>query len=214
MRPTPEELSDAGRYEKLLEFTHDDLVPVVQANLKRPGPVKAVYLVANAAVVAAIAFLWVRSGRPFFDTVPTLCLGMCLGYVLLLPVHEALHALAYRRFGAAGTRVVYTPRNLSAYCVADRFVAGGGEFVWVCLAPFLVLNSALLAMIALAGGFRPLLWGMLLLHVGACSGDFAFVSLAWAHRRDGLWTYDDVAGRRTFFYRTRSPAPAEPGQPV
>ncbi|MFO0892761.1 MAG: DUF3267 domain-containing protein [Isosphaeraceae bacterium] len=92
--------------------------------------------------------------------------------------------------------------------MADRFVVTGREFVWVCLMPFLVLDTILVGILVIIGGFQPLLWGMLLLNIGACSGDFAFVNLAWAHRNDGLLTYDDVAGKRTLFYTTRPLVPA------
>jgi hypothetical protein len=209
MRPTPEDLADTSRYVLLDEVAHENLVPAVQAHLKRSSPIKAAYILMNVVVLGAIAFLWVKTGTPFFTELPTLCLGMCLGYLLLLPVHEGIHALTYRWLGAKGTRIVYTLRNLTAYCVADRFVVDGREFAWVCLMPFLVLNTILLVVIAAVGGFQPLLWGMLLLHVGACSGDFAFVNLAWAHRNDGLLTYDDVSGKRTLFYTSRPPVLTE-----
>ena len=188
MRPTPEDLDDTGRFYLVEEVVHENLVPAVQAYLKRPSPVKAIYVLVNAVAFAVLAFLWVRSGVPFLDAFPNLAMGMCIGYLLLLPVHEAVHALSYRWLGAKGTRIVYTLRNLTAYCVADRFVVNGREFVWVCLMPFLVLNTILVGILVIVGGFQPLLWGMLLLHIGACSGDFAFVNLAWAHRKDGLLT--------------------------
>ncbi len=208
MRPTPEDLDDTGRFTLVEEIRHENLVPAVQAHLKRPSPVRVAYLLVNAAAFAVLAFVWVRSGVPFLAGLPNLALGMCLGYLVLLPVHEAVHALTYRGLGARRTRIVYTLRNLTAYCVADRFVVTGREFVWVCLMPFLVLSTILVGSLLILGGFRPLLWGMLFLHIGACSGDFAFVNLAWSHRKDGLLTYDDVAGKRTMFYTTRPQVPA------
>lgn len=203
MRLTPEDMNDPSRFALIEVITHDQLIPAVQAHLARRGPVRTSYVLINLVVLASIAALWIGTGASLLDGFPNLCLGMCLGYVLLLPLHEGVHALTYRWLGARGTRVVYRPRNLTAYCVADRFVVTGGEFAWICLTPFLVLNAILLVVIIAAGGFQPILWGMLLLHVGACSGDFAFVNLVWAHRADGLLTFDDVAGRRTFFYAQR-----------
>src|SRR4051794_25343453 len=115
MRLTPEALSDTSRYELLQEIAHEDLVPTVQALLKRPGPVKTAYIAVNSLVLASIGFLWVRTRTPPFPALPDFCLGMCLGYLFLLPVHEGVHALPSRWLGAKGTRVVYTPRNLTAY---------------------------------------------------------------------------------------------------
>jgi hypothetical protein len=204
MRPTPADLSDSTRYDLLDEIAHENLVPKVQAYLKRPGPVKLAYIAANLVIVAIIGFLSASTNTPLVSALDRLCLGMFLGYVLLLPVHEWVHALAYRRFGAEKTRVVYTWRTLSAYCVADHFVATAREFALVCLMPFLVLNTILIATIAIVGGFSPILWGMLLLHVGACSGDFAFVNYLWHHRGRGLLTYDDTSQGRSYFYALRS----------
>ncbi|MFO0892764.1 MAG: hypothetical protein U0790_26940 [Isosphaeraceae bacterium] len=118
MRLTPEDLDDMKRFSLVEEVAHEKLVPAVQAYLKRPSPVKAIYVLVNAVAFAVLGFLWVRSGVPFLDAFPNLALGMCLGYLVLLPVHEAVHALTYRWLGARGTRIVYTWRNLTAYCVA------------------------------------------------------------------------------------------------
>jgi hypothetical protein len=199
-----EDLSSNDRYALIETVEHAKLVEAVQAHAKRPSSVKTMYMCINGIVIAALAGTWLASGISFLEGFPNLCLGMGLGYLVLMPIHELIHAWTYRRFGARETRVVYNWRNLTAYCTADRFVVNGREFVWICLMPFVVLNSLILAVIFAVGGFVPLLWGMLLLHVSACSGDAAFVNLAWAHRETGLWTYDDSASASTYFYVPRS----------
>ncbi len=200
MRPIADEMSDPSRFRILDEIDHDNLVPAIQRHFRPTTPVKVAYLLANAAVGAVLVFRWVKAGPSFLEGFPNLCLGMVLGYLILLPIHELVHSLAYRMLGATTTKVVYHWKTLNAYCVADRFVVNGREFLIVCLAPFVVLNAILIAAIGLVGGFPVFLWGMLLLHVGACSGDFALASFAWMHRRDGLQTYDDVTAKRSYFY--------------
>lgn len=201
MRPTPEDLKDESRFALLEEVAHADLVTAVQAHLRRRSPVRTLYIALNAGLGALVGAGTVLTDEPL-RALSGLAIGAFLGFLVLLPVHEAVHALAYRWFGARDTRVIYRWRNLTAYCVADRFVARGGEFAAVCLAPFVAINAVLLAAIAAWDPFQPILWGMLVFHVAACSGDFAFANLTWLHRHDGLLTYDDVPAARTLFYRT------------
>jgi len=67
----------------------------------------------------------------------------------------------------------------------------------------------LLLAVALFAPPRPFLAGALLLHTGACSGDFALLNLVWAHRATGVFTYDDMVAKRSFFFvpATASAAP-------
>ncbi len=210
-RPTATELSDESRYRLIEIIAHDELAAASRRHLRVPGAFKTAYLAINVFTFAVLGVSWILSQRPFLENFPTLCVGMCLGYLILMPIHEHIHATVYRWFGSRDTRVIYTFRTLSAYCVADRFVATGREFIVIALAPFVVLNTLLGIMIAVVGGFPIVLWGMFLVHVGGSSGDFAFANLVWRLRDQGLMTYDDVEGGRSYFYRTLSnePRPAQ-----
>ena len=203
MRPTPENLADSSQFVLIGEIAHEDIIPSIQAYLRLPSPVRTAYWLVNALILGSICTLWYATKTPLIQSLPNLCSGMALGYILILPVHEWVHALTYRWLGAGEVKVVYRWRNMTAYCVADRFVVSMREFVGICLAPFVLVNAALVVAIAVVGGFWPVLWGMLLLHVGACSGDIAFVNLAWIHRGEQVSTYDDVAKARSFFFARR-----------
>ena len=202
----PEDLQDTSKFVLSQELDHDNLVPVINGYLRQSSPIRNAYIFANIVVFALCAWLLSTSGRSFVDGVSNLCLGMVLGFLLLLPVHENLHALAYRYYGGKQVKVFYKWRNLTAFCVADNFVVNGRQLMWVGLMPFLVINPLLLLLLTGVGGpLRLFLAGMLLLHVGACSGDFGMVNLVWAHRSKGLWTYDNSAIKRSFFYRAANP---------
>ena len=89
-------------------------------------------------------------------------------------------------------------------CVADGHVVSALPYIAVCMAPFVVLNSALTVLVVATSGTLQLgLLGALLLHTGACSGDFALARFTFAHRRRGVLTWDDVAARTTWFVARR-----------
>lgn len=81
------------------------------------------------------------------------------------------------------------------------------HFVWVCLAPSLVINPVLMG-IGLAfpvGIWQILIVSALLLHISAASGDIALVNLLWRERKSGgLFTYDDLSVGETYFFRVVS----------
>ena len=199
-RPHLDDLGNTTCFTLVEELDHDNLVPAVNRYLARASPVKYAYFAAKLLALVLAVYLVVRSGQPFVDGFSQFGMGFLVGFLILLPIHEHLHALAYRRFGATNVSVVYRWRSLNAYCAADRFVADARQFAWVCLLPFLVLTTALLLAVALFAPPRPFLAGALLLHTGACSGDFALLNLVWAHRATGLFTYDDMAAKRTYFF--------------
>lgn len=118
-------------------------------------------------------------------------------FIVVLPVHEALHALAYRMAGAREIRWKMLCRYLAAYVVAERFVAGRRVFFFVALAPFVVITPVAIVPAVL---FRwSVLWlTVLLWHTAGVSGDWALMNYYWHHRAREIYTWDE--GGRSFFY--------------
>ncbi len=171
--------------------------------------ITACYWLLNLAVLGMIVLLWRRAGLPLWDGFTKLCLGMVLGWVVLLPIHEHLHALAYRLVGASSVSVRYELRRMTALCVAPGQVVASPAFAVVCLAPLVVLNPLLVILtFALPTGTPAILVaGALLAHTGACSGDVSFLQFLWSQRRHQVFTFDDATHHRTYFYRARTSVP-------
>lgn len=106
--PSPEDLRDAARFGLVAELPHDAVVPALQPYLRGASPVMVAYWVLNVVLLGVLAAVWRRSGLPAFDAFSTACLGMTLGYLALVPVHEAVHAAAYRAAGARRVAVTYS----------------------------------------------------------------------------------------------------------
>jgi hypothetical protein len=200
--PTTQELHDPDRYELLLELDHATIAGQIKKYLFSISLIALAYWGLNLLVFGWILLQWWHAGLSLLEGFPFVSLGMVTAWIALLPVHEHVHAAAYRIVGAHQVRVHYTLRTLSAYCVADGSVVGGRAFAWVCLAPFIILNTALLVvLLALPPGpLRLAFSGGLLLHIGATSGDVAFLNFVWRWRHRQIWTYDDDARAKSFFF--------------
>jgi hypothetical protein len=193
---TPEELH--GRDHVLLaEMTHQSLAEfVIEYFLKRTSWLTRLHhLMSLATVIAiiAIADSWMRALAGFAFAFLAL-------FLIVLPVHELLHALAYRLAGARDIRWDYSWRMAAVWVIAHRFVATAKPFIAVALAPFVVINAAL---IAGAIAFPPLavfLLFLLLWHLHGSIGDWSLLNFIWLHRRRGFWTYDDAVTGKSYFF--------------
>jgi Putative zincin peptidase len=123
--------------------------------------------------------------------------------VVIMPLHEMLHALAYRVIGARDIRWDYSLRLAAIWVIAHRFVAARGPFIFVALAPWLVLNAILGAIaIAWPAGAVFVIFVILWHHHGA-SGDLALLNFVWLHRKRGFWSFDDADSGASFFFGRR-----------
>ena len=197
---TFEELVDPEKYQLIDQIDHRDLAEKIRGYLSRPSLVNRVYLAANLLALALAAFGWYRANATFIQAFLPLGLGIAAGYLVLVPLHEALHALVYRLYGAKTVTVQYRWRQLAATCMVDRFVTDGRQTAWAALVPFLVINPLLALLAALNTPASLLLCGALVLHVGACSGDFGILNLVWEHRSRGFYMVDDLSRQQTYFY--------------
>lgn len=118
-------------------------------------------------------------------------LAPLLIFALLIVVHELIHGLAMRAFGARpvyGAGVLYRIMPY-AYCTAPGHRFSRAGFVAVALAPFVALTAAGLLWV-LYGPLGEALVLPLGLHLGGCIGDFWAVGLCLRQPPGTL--YEDV----------------------
>ena len=185
----------------VLRLRHDaDIAAQLRPWLFRRAPVQIAYWACNAAALCAVALIgWNAPDRVVAYS--QACLGMVIAYALLLPLHELLHAVAYRLLGYRRIAITYRWRTLTAFCTADGATLSGSRFAFVCLAPSIVINPLLLAAVATSAGPLQLLCaGALLLHLAAVSGDIALVGIVWQFRHRLLRTRDDLERGESLFW--------------
>lgn len=202
---TPQTLQTQNEYELLSVLPHADLMLFVQQQIKVKNKIRLLFYGANIAVVTAIAlvvFLRNQSGTfQGMDVLLQSSLGFFLFFLLLLPLHEFIHGLAYKYVGAPKVKYVAQWRKLIFYAMADGFVAGRKPFMLVAFAPFVVITLLLVLGFLTAGMQTEFIFlSALLFHTSGCIGDFALVSYYYSNKDKELYTYDDALAAKTYFY--------------
>ncbi len=200
-KPTPEELQDFDKYKKLQDLDHNEMVPFILENLKNRNPVTAAFKHGTMILIAIVLFVWI--GR--WDT-SAFFLGLGAGILFTFTVgvllHELLHLLVYKILGARKTKLKLLLDQGAVAAVADHFVVSEKEFYWLAFTPFVVLTLAGLTALFLTYGW--VFYGVsafLIMHATACLGDFSLAGFMYEHRKEEIYTYDDVQNDRSFFYK-------------
>jgi hypothetical protein len=195
----PEDLT--GEYELLAEMQHSSLVEfVIEYFFTRRSWLVWLHHAMSLAIVAAIVTTIVARGTGPGEALVAFGVTLVLLLVVVLPLHELLHAVAYRLAGARDIRWDYSVKMAAVWVVAHRFVATTGPFVFVALAPFVVINTLLAAGALLFPKLAVWLLFLLLWHLHGAIGDWSLLNFIWLHRQRGFWTFDDADLGRSYFY--------------
>ncbi len=135
---------------------------------------------AVGAVGCAVSLAWALAPGPSHEGVgPAWLLALTLVSLAALPVHELVHAAAFRLAGGPGTRVRFGREPGMLTTSALGTVLPRARFTAVLLAPMVLLSCAFLVVCATLS--LPLLgWWLFVLHLAGCTGDLA---MAWAIAR-------------------------------
>ena len=200
---TPNQLKEP-EYILLDELDHRDIYPFVISSLKAT---KWIYYGYNAYTIAYFLLLICLAGLNLFRAGTGLSAEFAYfayglaGSLLLIPLHELIHGLAYRYVGARQTSYDMNLKKFYFMAMADKYVANFAEFRIVALAPFVAISMLCLLCFPFLNG----LWiytglGVLLTHTLFCSGDFGLMSYFISKRGRIILTYDDKAAARSYFY--------------
>lgn len=182
-------------------MTHASLAEfVVEYFLRRRSWLTHAHHAMTVVTVAAIVFVAMRGVRPWKLVVLDFFLALAALFVVILPIHEFLHAAAYRLSGARDIRWDYSLRMAAVWVTAHRFVATAKPFVFVALAPFVVINALLIAGAMLFPKAAVFLLFVLLWHLHGSIGDWSLLNFIWLNRERGFWTFDDAEAGKSYFY--------------
>jgi hypothetical protein len=153
MKLKPEELEENG-YILLDRMDHSELIPFVKMCLSKRTWFTMTYYLSTIVFFAFLLFFCLKLYHSGSYTIIKIFLQVLLGLLLtltLIPVHEFIHALAYKFQGAKNTSYDVNLKKFYFLAIADRFVASKREFQIVALAPFLVISLVLLMAAFLTG---------------------------------------------------------------
>jgi hypothetical protein len=203
MNLAPETLSNNG-FTLLDKLEHNELIPFVKTYSKKKTKAAYLYKALNLFFLVVIAFLVWRNYQQELLSIGESLIRVCYGFsiaFLLLPIHEYIHALAYKSQGAQHTSYDANWKKFYFMAMADKFVANRNEFRIVALAPFSVISMVFILCLLLASTAWSLTFaGVLLTHTAFCSGDFALLSYFEFHKDKAIVTFDDKANKTSYFY--------------
>lgn len=95
-------------------------------------------------------------------------------FFFLIILHELIHGLFFKVFNKEA-KVRFGFKNGFAYATSPDSFYTKGQFIWICLAPFILISSALIILVAL--DFIPILFFIPVasMHAASCVGDFYWV---------------------------------------
>jgi hypothetical protein len=195
------ELDSSGSYTLLDELPHSRVAEFAKTYYwERKTWLSVGHLAMTVLIFAGIIATAIHRGLSLDATLTQAGLGF-ITFFLLLPPHELLHGAVYKLFGAPRVSFHASFKKMYFYALADRFVADTREFVWVASVPMILLTSITLLLAVFVPHLRVFFLASSLLHLGGCSGDVALLSYLWHHRTSPIFTYDDAAAGKSYFYR-------------
>lgn len=215
-RPSVQSLRDSGKYRFVESFTIDEMpqflareagfvqLPGTEQSRKKATPKWlsiTMLLVFGAASGALLGFL-IKSGVsvPLVPVMGQMALGVVGLFLIVLPLHESIHALFFKILGAQKVGFGYSKKGMMVYAYAQRFVMTLRENALVAAMPFILITLALINLLMYLPGLKGAWIILLLLHTLGCIGDFILILHAWKNRKKVMYTYDDLSEKRTYFF--------------
>lgn len=201
--PTIDELH-SGAFEELAHLKHKEIALfAAEWFWRRPSNFVRVHHALSLLTLAAVVVVSFATWRGLSSWLASLGVAFVAFLVVVLPFHEALHAVAYRAVGARSLRWSWAARGLAVYVLAHRQVVAQRDFVIVAMAPFAVINTLLVVAAALWPEYAVAILLLLLLHIGGTAGDWALLNFLRPHRGRDVFTYDDGDTGETYFFARR-----------
>ena len=205
---TVAELQNEEAYEKILVLRHDDILPFVQNVFSEGSLIIRLYIVLNILLFIGMlifgAWQLYHQLLSFWAQLGFFLLGLTIGLLPLIPVHEGIHGIAYKLVGAPKVSYGGNLKQFYFYAVADFFVVTASNLRFIALAPFFVINGLIILCFFYVGlKIQWFLLGLLLIHTAACSGDFAMLGFYVRYPGEKIYTYDDVKNKISYFFRKR-----------
>ncbi len=203
MKIKPDELTKNG-YVLLDKLGHKELVPFIRTYIKKRTKYSMFYYLSNFILFGLVGYFFVQGynlpNYSFGDRFTHFSYGLAIA-LLLIPLHEYIHVLAYKSQGATNTSYDVNLKKFYFMALADKFVANKKEFEIAALAPFIVITTTLIILLFLANpNLKLTISAVLFAHTAMCSGDFGLLSYFEFHKHKEPVTYDDVENETSYFY--------------
>lgn len=190
---------EANGYSLQAVLQHSEIAMFIKPYFFRTNPVMIFYGIFSIALLVIALYFLISSGS-FMDSFSSFSMGIGL-FFLLIPLHEFIHGIMYKRAGATAVSYKAEWKKFIFFAMADKFVTFKKPFLYIALAPFVIINSLLFLLIIVGPSSQFFVWmGALFMHSAGCSGDFALVSYFYTFWEKDPVTFDDVEMKVSYFY--------------
>lgn len=205
MRISIEELQSSEDFVLIETLDHNEILPFVFEQLGRKNLItigfKFGLLLTLVGSIVYMAITIFQGEVKILSSISWYVLGIILGTTVVIPFHELLHGIAYKLEGAPKVSYHSNLSQMMFYAAADKFVIGGRAFKRVAMAPFIVISIACVVSFFMTSiNLQIGILGFFISHTIACAGDFSFLSFIHQHRGKKLYTYDDLADKKSFVF--------------
>jgi hypothetical protein len=204
MKIEPNELEENG-YVRSDELNHDDLTSFLkEKNQKSKGFFTYAFVVLLFIPIPILSYFFtyyvLQDQLTFMNALLSCLLGVGLVF-LFIPIHELLHALAYKLVGADNISFLANLKKFYFAAIADQSVLNVKEFKIVALFPFLTVIIGAAFILPFVNEFWWLaLLSFVSLHTLFCGGDFSLLNFMQRNKSKGMLTFDDRRNKKTYFY--------------
>lgn len=204
---TYDELINDPHYSEIYALPHSDIKQLVISEVANNLGYARVANMYQLAGMLAFILGGFKAFMPYFvhrESVYLVWLfaGLVFSFTLLIPVHELIHAAAYRYVGARKLSFGMQLRKFLFYVQADKEVLGYREFRIVALAPVVVVG--VLSILGMAVFYnQPAFYFFLpvfAFHSLFCAGDFGLLCFFQNRPTQEILTFDVKEEGKTYFY--------------
>lgn len=201
MKPTVEELKNEERYALLLAVPFENLLPFLFDNMGATTKTMRFFYSFLMMCAVSVIFFLLQTENTFAQIFWYGLIGFLASFTIMVPIHELLHGIAFKFFGANKLKFGKDIKQMMFYVTVNKFVMNRRQFNVLALIPFITVTFILLAVELLVPG--PLRWfclSAMFWHATMCIGDFAMLSFFERNNNLELYTFDDVEKKTTYFY--------------
>ena len=197
-------------FEEIDSIQHDDVKPFIKREIignQGWGLIAKMY---QGMGLLLIGFALIKAFAPFMKHRETEMMewmgwGALFSVTALIVIHELLHYFAYLLVGARRLSFGMNLRKFMFYVQADRQVLNYKQFMFVALAPAVVVG-----IVSLVGAIyyygQPLYYFFMVifgLHSLFCGGDLGLLCFFENRKEDEIYTFDVKEEKTTYFYKKK-----------
>lgn len=201
MKPTVEELRKHHEYQHVLTVPFEKLLPFLFENMKPNTKTMGFFYFFLLICALSVFMFLMQPGYTFGQLFWYGFAGFVSSFTVLVPLHELLHGITFKMFGAGKLKYGKDLKQMMFYVTVDQFVMNRKEFSVLALMPFIVITLFLLLLEwILPNTYIWLFLSAIFWHATMCIGDFAMLAFFEKFNYLELYTFDDAEKKITYFY--------------